>query len=76
MEITAKGRIGMPGTRAITPAAADTMPRATGFMASWATRALSAAPSTPDLETSRPAAMEMTSAGTWLTRPSPMVITV
>ena len=66
----------MPGIRAMTPAAAETMPRLIGFMASWATRALSAEPSTPDLETSRPAAIEITSAGIWLTRPSPMVMMV
>jgi hypothetical protein len=66
----------MPGTRPIAPEAAATMPSATGFMASCVYRALSAEPSTPDLETRNPAAMEMTSAGTWLTRPSPMVRTV
>ena len=66
----------MPGMKAITPAAAETMPSATGFMASWATRALSAEPSTPDLETRKPAAIEMTRAGIWLTRPSPMVMMV
>ena len=75
-EMAAKGMIGMPGTRAMTPAAADTMPRAAGFMASCMTRALSAAPSTPALETRMPAAMEITRAGTWLTRPSPMVMMV
>ena len=52
------------------------MPRLIGFIASCATRALSAEPSTPDLETRKPAAMEMISAGTWLTRPSPMVMMV
>ena len=52
------------------------MPSETGFMASWVTRALSAAPSTPALETRKPAAIEMTSAGTWLTSPSPMVMMV
>jgi transposase len=52
------------------------MPRATGFMASWVTRALSAAPSTPALDTRKPAAIEMIRAGIWLTRPSPMVIRV
>ena len=72
----AKGRSGIPGTTPITPAAADTMPRLTGLVASWVTRALSAAPSTPALETRKPAAMEMIRAGTWLTRPSPMVSTV
>ena len=76
MEIAAKGRIGMPGTSAITPDAAATMPRLTGFMASWVTSALSAEPSTPDLETRKPAEIEMTRAGIWLTRPSPMVIRV
>ena len=76
VEIRAKGIIGMPGMKARTPAEAATMPRLTGFMASWATRALSAEPSTPDLETRKPAAIEMTRAGTWLTRPSPMVRTV
>ncbi len=75
-EMAAKGRMGMPGTRAMTPAAAETMPRPTGLEASWVTRALSAEPSTPDLETRKPAAMEMIRAGIWLTRPSPMVITV
>ena len=50
--------------------------QATGFIASWVTRALSAEPSTPALETRKPAAIEMTSAGTWLTRPSPMVMMV
>ena len=69
----AKGRSGMPGTTPITPAAADTMPMLTGFPASWVASALSAEPSTPALETRKPAAMEMTSAGTWLTSPSPMV---
>ena len=63
----------MPGSRAITPAQAETMPRPTGFIASWATSALSAEPSTPALETRKPAAMEMIRAGIWLTRPSPMV---
>ncbi len=66
----------MPGIRAMTPAAAETMPSAMGLVASWVTRALSAEPSTPDLETSRPAAMEMTRAGIWLIRPSPMVMMV
>ena len=42
----------------ITPAEAETMPRPTGFMASWVTRALSAEPSTPALETTMPAAIE------------------
>ena len=67
---------GMPGTKPITPEAAATMPSATGFIASWVYSALSAEPSTPDLETRKPAAMEMIRAGTWLTRPSPMVSTV
>ena len=71
----AKGRIGMPGIRPMTPAAAETMPRLTGLAASWATRALSAEPSTPALETRKPAAIEMTRAGTWVTRPSPTVST-
>ena len=66
----------MPGISAMTPEAAETMPRLTGFIASWATSALSAEPSTPDFETSRPAAIEITSAGIWLTRPSPMVMIV
>ncbi len=74
--MAANGSIGMPGTRAITPAAAETMPSATGFIASWVTRALSAAPSTPALDTRKPAAIEITRAGTWLTRPSPMVMMV
>ena len=66
----------MPGIRPITPAAAETMPRLTGFMASWVTRALSAEPSTPALDTRKPAAIEMIRAGIWLTRPSPMVMMV
>ena len=36
----------------------------TGLPASWVTSALSADPSTPALETRKPAAMEITSAGT------------
>ena len=68
--------IGMPGMKAITPAAAETMPRLIGFMASWLTRALSAEPSTPALDTRKPAAIEMIRAGIWLTRPSPMVMMV
>ena len=40
---------------------------------SWPNSALSAAPSTPALETSRPAAVETISAGICVTRPSPMV---
>ncbi len=71
--MAAKGKSGIPGTMAITPAAADTMPRDTGLVASWVTSALSAEPSTPAFETRKPAAMEITRAGTWLTRPSPMV---
>ena len=74
--MAAKGARGMPGTMPITPAAAETMPRLTGLVASCSTMALSAEPSTPDLETRKPAAIEMTRAGTWLTRPSPMVRTV
>ena len=35
--------------------------------------ALSAEPSTPAFETRKPAAIEMISAGIWLTRPSPIV---
>ena len=76
MEMAAKGRMGMPGTRAITPEAAETMPIDTGFMPSCFIRALSAAPSTPALETRKPAAMEMIRAGNWLTKPSPMVMMV
>jgi hypothetical protein len=68
--------IGMPGIRAMTPDEAETMPRATGFMASWVVRALLALPSTPALDTTIPAAIEMIRAGIWLTRPSPMVIRV
>ena len=34
IEMSAKGMIGMPGTKAMTPAAAETMPRLTGFVAS------------------------------------------
>ncbi|MPN33269.1 hypothetical protein SDC9_180754 [bioreactor metagenome] len=52
------------------------MPRLIGFMASWATRALSAEPSTPAFDTRKPAAIEMIRAGIWLTRPSPMVMIV
>ena len=72
----ANGTIGMPGISASTPAAAETMPRAIGFIASWATRALSALPSTPAFDTRKPAAIEITRAGIWLTRPPPMVRTV
>ena len=72
----ANGMIGMPGISASMPADAETMPSAIGFMASWATRALSADPSTPAFDTRKPAAIEMIRAGIWLTRPSPMVIRV
>ena len=34
MEMAMNGMIGIPGTTEITPAAAETMPSATGFMAS------------------------------------------
>ena len=68
--------IGMPGTKAMMPEAAETMPSEIGLVASWATSALSAEPSTPALETRKPAEIEITSAGTWLTRPSPMVMMV
>ena len=71
--MAANGISGMPGTTAITPEAAETTPRLTGLVASWLTSALSAEPSTPAFETRKPAAMEMMSAGTWLTRPSPIV---
>ena len=74
--IAAKGTSGMPGMIPTTPAAAETMPSEIGLVASWATSALSAEPSTPALDTRKPAAIEITSAGTWLTRPSPMVSTV
>ena len=76
IDTRAKGMIGMPGIKAITPAAAETMPKATGFMANCATRALSAEPSTPALETRKPAAIEMIRAGIWLTKPSPIVMMV
>jgi hypothetical protein len=66
----------MPGIRAMTPDEAETMPRATGFIDSWRVRAALAEPSTPALETTRPAAIEMIRAGIWLTRPSPMVMIV
>ncbi|MNY45999.1 hypothetical protein D3C86_1811410 [compost metagenome] len=73
MARAAKGISGMPGIRPIRPAAPETTPSDTGLVASCATRALSAVPSTPALDTRKPAAMEMMMAGTWVTRPSPMV---
>ena len=76
IETRLKGMIGMPGMIASTPAAAETMPRLIGLVASWVTRALSAEPSTPALETRKPAAIETIRAGIWLTRPSPMLMMV
>ena len=76
MESRAKGITGMPGMRATTPDVAETMPRLMGFMANCVTSALSVEPSTPALDTRKPAAIEMIRAGLWVTRPSPIVMRV
>ena len=66
----------MPGRRPANTATPAAMARPCGLVKSWLPIALSAAPSTPALETSMPAATETMSAGICVTRPSPTVSSV
>ena len=70
------GSIGRPGIRLSTAAAPAAIASGLGLEPSWRTRAASAVPSVPPLVTTMPAAVDTSSAGIWLTSPSPTVSVV
>jgi hypothetical protein len=70
---TKKGSFGIPGSRPIAKIVLAAMAVAFGRLPSWVARLAPSADSVLSLVTSTPAAVEMSSAGIWLTRPSPMV---
>jgi len=66
------GRSGSPGITPRTAMKPDVTNRASGLPRSWLCVSAERLPSPEARLTMRPAAVEMRSAGIWLTRPSPM----
>jgi hypothetical protein len=70
---TRKGRVGRPGTSANDPRMAAATRIACGRAVSWPSRSRDSSDSPAARVTTRPAAVDTSSAGTWVTRPSPTV---
>ena len=70
------GSVGSPGINARTPAAPAAIASGFGLPPNWRIMAMSAEPSTLPFVTTMPAAVETSSAGIWLTSPSPTVSVV